>query len=185
MGAGRSVESNNVGYTSFNTISNNPNNLVKLYSKSNFQGNIYEIDYGNYTSINFIDKLSPDNVFSLRVPSQTTIKLFSGDIYDYGGKGAVQITNVTNSTTNVPQLPDNIAGQVRSVIITKYDSSIASNVIDSSVFETKTISNLPPMTIAINEKIEQFASSTNYDNFIIALIVGLLIILLCNKYSND
>lgn len=90
---------------------------VRFYSKDNFQGNIYEIEQGNYTSNDFSPRISPDNVFSLTIPSQMYVKLYGGDIFDYGGRGFMYIENVTDHVMHVPTLPENIEGLVRSVSI--------------------------------------------------------------------
>jgi hypothetical protein len=90
---------------------------VRFYSKDNFQGNIYEIERGNYTSNDFVPRISPDNVFSMAIPPQTYVKIYCGDIYDYGGKGFMHIENVTDQTMRVPLLPEYIEGQVKSVSI--------------------------------------------------------------------
>jgi hypothetical protein len=93
---------------------------VRLYSKDDYKGNVYEIDYGNYTSNMFIYKISPDNVFSLTVPPHTSVRMYCCDIYDYGGRGYMDITNITNERVDVPSLPQNIRGYVRSLSIIKY-----------------------------------------------------------------
>jgi len=90
---------------------------VKFYSKDNFQGNIYEVETGNYTSNDFIPRISPDNVFSMKIPPQTYVKVYGGDIYDYGGRGFMYIENVTDQVMRVPILPEFIQGLVRSVSI--------------------------------------------------------------------
>lgn len=107
---------------------------VRLFSKDNYKGNVYEIDYGNYTSNMFIYKISPDNIFSLTVPPHTSVRMYCGDIYDYGGRGYMDITNVTNERVDVPSLPQNIRGYVRSLSIIKYynDSSNASQPASSN-----------------------------------------------------
>lgn len=104
------------------TITQVQESKVRLYSKENFMGNVYEIDYGNYTSSMFIKMISPDNVFSLAIPPNTSIVMFCGDMYDYGGKGSVHIVNVTNERADVPMLPMNVQGNVRSLSITKTDN---------------------------------------------------------------
>jgi hypothetical protein len=108
----------------YNRTSPSVNNegKVRFYSKENFEGNIYEIDYGNYTSNTFIYKITPDNVFSMSIPSNTELRVYAGDIYDLGGKGFMAITNVTPDLVDIPILPDNIRGNVRSLSITKITS---------------------------------------------------------------
>lgn len=96
---------------------------VKFYSKDNFQGNVYEVAYGNYTSNMFTPKISPDNVFSMTIPPATFVKLYCGDMYDYGGKGFIHITNVTDQDMYVPVLPDILQGNVRSLSIGKHIDS--------------------------------------------------------------
>ena len=107
---------------------------VRLFSKDSYKGNVYEIDYGNYTSNMFIYKISPDNIFSLTVPPHTSVRMYCGDIYDYGGRGYMDITNVTNERVDVPSLPQNIRGYVRSLSIIKYynDSMNASSPVSTN-----------------------------------------------------
>jgi hypothetical protein len=93
------------------------NNKLKLYSKVNLQGNAYLVDYGNYVGQNFTNRLSPDNVFSMEVPPQSTVKLFGGAEYDYGTQGSFHLSNTTRDYTRVNQLPENIQGKVRSMIV--------------------------------------------------------------------
>ncbi|VBB17768.1 hypothetical protein YASMINEVIRUS_231 [Yasminevirus sp. GU-2018] len=108
----------NTGVT-FNPEKTNMDDRVILYSMPDLRGNTYAIANGSYTSTSFVDKLSPDNVFSLSIPPETSIKMFCGDIYDYGGKGGMEITNVTNERISVPSLPQNVQGNVRSLVISE------------------------------------------------------------------
>lgn len=197
MGASQSanqydIEPKIVGYSSFTDISNSPSELVKFYSKTDFQGNIYEIEYGNYTSTNFIDKISPDNIFSLTVPSLTTVKLFCGDIFDYGGKGAFQITNITNSTSSVPQLPDNIQGRVRSAIIVKHNDirSVATSVVDSSISGNASDANSQSTGMRVaDQRTERFTEhftesgidtdTKSHAVYTVLILLMLLIVLIC------
>jgi hypothetical protein len=98
---------------------------VQLYSKANFKGEVFEVDYGNYPSDVFIPTVIPSNVFSLTIPPRTTIKLFSGDEYDFGGKGGVSLTNAGPDIMRVDSLPTNVRGQIRSV-------SVISHAIDKT-----------------------------------------------------
>jgi len=92
-------------------------NKLKLYSKVNLQGNAYLVDYGNYVGQKFTNRLSPDNIFSMEVPPQSTVKLFGGGEYDYGTQGSFHLSNTTGDYAKVNQLPENIQGKVRSMII--------------------------------------------------------------------
>jgi hypothetical protein len=100
-------------------------NDVIFYSKPDLYGTMYAVETGDYTSSRFIPQISPDNVFSLSIPANTSVKLFCGDVYDSGGKGFVHITNATNQRSAVPSLPLHIQGNVRSV-------SIRTNIIDDT-----------------------------------------------------
>jgi hypothetical protein len=102
-----------------------PNKLVQLYSKAGFDGKMFEIKHGNYTSDVFVSYLIPSNVFSLTIPPRTTVKLYCGDKYDFGGKGGMSITNTSLDIMRVNTLPQNIAGHIRSI-------SIISHSIDKS-----------------------------------------------------
>jgi hypothetical protein len=92
---------------------------VVLFSKPNLQGNMYLISNGSYTSDGFIKYITPDNVFSMSISPETTVKLFCGDNYDSGTKGSFQITNVLKEPMYLNELPQHIQGYVKSVIITR------------------------------------------------------------------
>jgi hypothetical protein len=96
---------------------------VRFYSKDNFGGNIYEIEKGNYTSNEFITRITPDNIFSITIPPQMYVKMYCGDVYDYGGKGFMHIENATDQVMHVPILPESISGQIRSVSIGLHDDT--------------------------------------------------------------
>lgn len=130
---------------------------VRLYSKDNFKGNTYEIDYGNYTSAMFIKLISPDNVFSLTVPPNTSIAMFCGDMYDYGGKGSVHIINVTNERADVPMLPLHIQGNVRSLSITKTINNSMGQVNQTS--SVKDMSTIPNDFSGLDANFEYFTQS--------------------------
>lgn len=114
-----------------------PSKVVQVYSESNLQGEIYEIEYGNYTSEVLIPVLSPHNVFSLTIPPKTTVKLYAGNEYDFGGKGGVSLTNISQDIMRVNDLPANIAGQVRSMSIVSHSINRAGLI--SSDDETETV----------------------------------------------
>lgn len=120
-----------------------PDEKVRFYSKDNFTGNIYVVDYGNYTVSYFADKISPDSVFSMIIPPLTTVGLFCGEIYDYGGQGAFHVTNITKNKVSIPQFPEHIQGRVKSVSIIKHDAnySSASAIIDSSLLGINGLTN--------------------------------------------
>jgi len=122
-------------------------NKVRLYSKENFKGNVYEIDYGNYTSAMFIKMITPDNIFSLTIPPNTSVAMFCGDTHDYGGKGSIHIINVTNERTDVPLLPVHVRGSIRSLSITK--------TIDNSMRQ----SSLPTGANDMNNTLNVFSGS--------------------------
>lgn len=92
---------------------------VVLFSKPDLQGNMYLMSLGNYTSTTFIKHISPDNIFSLSIPPETSVKLFCGDMYDYGGKGSTHITNVLKEPITVMRLPQHIQGMIRSVSVSR------------------------------------------------------------------
>jgi len=157
---------------------------VRFYSKDNLQGNIYEIEPGNYTSIEFANKISPDNVFSLTIPSLTTIKLFAGDLYDYGGKGSMQVTNVSQDRIKVELLPENIRGKVRSISITSHkdSSALVASVVDTSYMDS--LVDLIGMQSKESDlgsdlgsdQVETFGLATNTDVWVIWLIIGIALI---------
>jgi hypothetical protein len=132
---------------------------VRLYSKDNFKGNVYEIDYGNYTSRMFIRKISPDNVFSFIVPSNTSIKLYSGDMYDFGGKGTMHIVNVTNEFIKIPIMPENIRGNVRSLSIS-YETDIQ----QINTNQISAMINKPNITGDTNSQ-HMLSTQTNLESF--------------------
>jgi len=112
---------------------------VHMYSSSNMKGEVFEIDAGNYPSDVFINAVSPYNVFSLTIPPYTTIKLFGGNEYDFGGKGGMSITNTGSDIMRIESLPSNISGQIRSVsIVDLKDLSGGSVVTDDKSAFTKT-----------------------------------------------
>lgn len=106
---------------------------VQLYSKANFQGELFEVDYGNYPSDVFIPSILPSNIFSLTIPPRTTVKLFSGDEYDFGGKGGMSLTNVSGDVMKVDYLPTNIKGQVRSVSVISHSIDRAGRIEDRNI----------------------------------------------------
>lgn len=118
-----------------------PLRAVQLYSKSNFSGEIFEVDYGNYPSDIFIPAILPSNVFSLTIPPRTTIKLFAGNEYNFGGKGGMSLTNVGPDLMRVDTLPTNIRGQIRSVSVISHSIDRAGEIEnpDSSKNELDTI----------------------------------------------
>lgn len=154
---------------SFYTNNYNPDSKVRLYSKDNFEGNVYEIDHGNYTSNMIIPKISPDNVYSLTIPPLTAVKLFCGDVYDYGGKGSMHITNVKNDRIRVPLLPEHVQGSVRSVSITKVENTgLVGGVIESStssLVKMSDINNSYYSTTGGQLKSNTSNASNNTDNF--------------------
>jgi hypothetical protein len=107
-----------------------PLHTVQLYSKANFNGEIFEVDYGNYPSDVFIPSMLPANVFSLTIPPRTTVKLFSGDEYDFGGKGGMSLTNAAEDVMRVESLPTNIRGQVRSISVISHSLDRAGRIKD-------------------------------------------------------
>jgi hypothetical protein len=153
---------------------------VRFYSKDNLQGNTYEIEPGNYTSIEFANKISPDNVFSLTIPSLTTIKLFAGDLYDYGGKGSMQVTNVSQDRIKVELLPENIKGKVRSISITSHkdSSALVASVVDTSYMDSLVdlIGMQSKESDQGSDPIETFGLTTNTDMYVIWLTIGLALI---------
>lgn len=95
-----------------------PLRVVQVYTKENFEGQMFEIDYGNYPTEVFIPSINPHNVFSLTVPPRTTIRLFAGDDFVFGGKGGTSFTNAsTDDIMRVKSLPNTISGQIRTVSV--------------------------------------------------------------------
>lgn len=109
-----------------------PDKVVQVYTESNREGEIFEIEYGNYTSDVLIPVLSPHNIFSLTLPPKTTVKLYAGDEYNFGGKGGISLTNISDDVMNVDKLPPNVAGQVRSISIISHTINRAGLVDDTS-----------------------------------------------------
>jgi len=116
-----------------------PLRSVQLYSKSNFQGDIFEVEYGNYPSDMFIPAILPNNIFSLTIPPRTTVKLFSGDEYDFGGKGGMSVTNAGQDIMRVDNLPTNIRGQIRSISIISHSIDRAGRISDPESKESDAI----------------------------------------------
>ena len=96
------------------------NEKVNLYSKTNFEGNVYAVGYGNYAGADFVNRISPDNVFSLTLPPYSTIKLFCGNSFDNDNIGSTQITNATRQTAKIPFLPEHLQGRIRSLVIERH-----------------------------------------------------------------
>lgn len=116
-----------------------PLRAVQLYSKSRFQGELFEVDYGNYPSSAFIPAILPNNVFSLTIPPRTTIKLFAGDEYDFGGKGGISITNAGSDVMRVDTLPDNISGRIRSISVISHSIDKAGRISDPDSDESDAV----------------------------------------------
>jgi hypothetical protein len=116
-----------------------PLRAVQLFSKSKFQGETFEIEYGNYPSDVFIPAILPSNVFSLTVPPRTTIKLFSGDEYDFGGKGGMSLTNASEDVMRVEHLPSSIRGQIRSISIISHSIDRAGRISDPDSDESDAV----------------------------------------------
>lgn len=113
-----------------------PMATVQLYSKSNFNGTMFEIEYGNYTSDVFVPYLIPSNVFSLSIPPRTTVKIYCGDKYDFGGKGGMSITNTGSDVMRVSSLPPNISGHIRSISIISHAIDRRGEIKDVGDIET-------------------------------------------------
>ncbi len=124
-------------------VSTSSDEKVRFYSKDNFNGNVYVVDYGNYTVSYFADKISPDSVFSMTIPPLTTVKLFCGEMYDYGGQGAFHVTNITKNKVSVPQFPEHVQGRIKSISVIKHDANFfaASAIVDSSILGITGINN--------------------------------------------
>lgn len=116
-----------------------PLRTVQLYSKANFGGEVFEVDYGNYPSDVFIPAILPSNVFSLTVPPRTTIKLFAGNEYNFGGKGGISITNISPDVMRVDSLPTNIRGQIRSVSVISHSINRSGEIEDPDSNESDII----------------------------------------------
>lgn len=157
---------------------------VRIYSQSNLNGNIYELKYGNYVSDAIVPSMRPDNVHSLTIPPLTSVKLYCGDTYDYGGKGAVIYTNVTNKTVPINSLPDHITNNVRSLSIVKHDPKQLENTIDVSIQSPRDIalSHISQRSNNIfNEQFEPTADDNNYSssyNLCLYIFVAFVIIIL-------
>lgn len=147
-----------------------PEEKVRFYSKDNYEGNIYVVDFGNYTVNYFADKISPDSVFSMIIPPLTTVKLFCGEMYDYGGQGAFHVTNITKNKVSVPQFPEHVKGRVKSVSIIKHDANFfsASAIVDSSILGISGINNAQFGTsnlTSINPNSSQNISNNSISNY--------------------
>lgn len=154
---------NDFRLSAINNINTYLETKVVFFSKPNLSGNMYTIDNGNYTSEKFVKYISPDNVFSMTVPPQTFVKLYCGDMYDDGGKGFYHITNVTNEVAEIPSLPRNIQGNVRSV-------SIGTQFHEDSYITRIDLSPSPS-----NEYFNEFEETNNF-NFLLILILLILVI---------
>lgn len=171
----------------------NDNDKVILYSKPNFLGNAYAINIGDYTSTYFIPQISPDNVFSLSIPPNMSVKLFCGDIYDYGNKGFVHITNVSKDNMSVPSLPQYIAGYIRSISISdNIDTTTSINInsrINTNPFMKNILSNnhIDTTLNVINEGFNNHNHSYDFnnigviDNIFIIIFIFVIFIYICLK----
>ena len=157
---------------------------VRFYSKENYGGNVYEVDYGNYNFKNFGDKLIPDSAYSMMVPPDTTVKVFAGDGFDYGGLGSFHVTNVTQEPVMIPQFPDNIKGKVKSVSISKntnnanaksYVIDFTSGITHSDIYNLANVGN---STTIKTPSIETFDGEYTYEiQYSILFIIAILFIL--------
>lgn len=152
---------------------------VIMYSKPYLQGNAYALAAGNYTSEKFIPQISPDNVFSMSVPAKTTVKLFNGNIYDYGNKGFMHIVNTSQETIPVSTLPQNMQGSVKSVSISNDINDII-DIIDRGALAATSSTT----SVKANQPIEQFYDYTVTDHNISIIwyvLVGLIVICIVMK----
>lgn len=158
---------------------------VRLYTKLNGQGEVYEIETGNYISDNFISKITPNNIFSMSIPPATTVKLFCGDVYDYGNIGSMHVTNVTRETIIVPELPSHIQGRVRSISITKHQNK---NQFGTQVINAGMSGVINKTDILAGKHIEQFnnheqnknseCDQSNESNILMTNYLGMMILIL-------
>jgi hypothetical protein len=156
-----------------------PYDKVMLYTKPNLQGDVYVIDYGSYTSTLLIPVISPNNVFSLSIPPYTSVKMYCGDLYDYGGKGSIEITNVTSQKTDVPSLPDNIQGGIRSISINKYSLNTPTDFHQQSAVSMKN---------KYNELVlEPFEGHYHHGfvDFVYLILIILLAVLIVDRLRRD
>jgi len=96
------------------------NDAVYVYTMNSTNGIEYKIMQGNYNSSLLLEKIAPNNIFSLKIPPLTKVRLFGGDIFNYGDIGSVDISNAYNDKYMVVNnLPSNFEGKIRSISVSR------------------------------------------------------------------
>lgn len=164
MGANISVDTKDID------LDKNRSNNVLVFTEANFNGKVYEIDPGNYTSNIFVNQIYPDNISSIIVPQNMSVKLYAGDIYDYGGKGSYSLSNVTKQRISIAKLPSNIINNVRSISVSEISQN--NNVSNTDSFDQ----------FKLNDELIENFSDNKYNNSNIRLIILMtLLIIICCK----
>ncbi len=167
MGLSNSKEKLNYkGITNFRDSSTK----VRAFSEEEKQGTIFEFQYGSYNSNVLIPALGENNnIFAIEVAPNTKATFFGGDMFDYGGKGSMQLVNTTQNTISLNVLPENIAGLVRSISITKLDPTITVPLdAQDADYQTKLMSSL--------EKFDDLNEDKSCSSNLIYLIMCLILI---------
>ena len=170
---GNNINHHNDNVTVNSNIPESDITNVRFFTKANFQGIAYDINHGNYIGRIFHEATSPNNIFSLIIPPHTTVRLFCGETYDYGEKGSMHITNVTDKIVRIPTLPDNIQGNIKSISITNVtntqnDISLA----DSNISTSPDLMNLNSKSV---ETMENYYEDTSISYDIILLLVLMIL----------
>ena len=138
------------------------NQKVTVFTLANLDGISFEMTYGNYDSKMLLAKLAPNNIFSLKIPPLTKVRLYGGNIFDYGKLGSLEIANsIENKFMIVNQLPTELAGKIRSMTIER----LATRALTAH-----------DVAMASNLK-ETFDVGTNLSSFYQIVIIGMLLIL--------
>lgn len=99
-----------------------------LYSNENFTGQVFNLNIGNYNNVSLFQHTKNNAIFSLRLSPYTKIRMYGGNTFNMDNIGSIVILNPTNKYIDIPSFPSNLAGNIKSISITKineieYDAS--------------------------------------------------------------
>jgi hypothetical protein len=140
---------------------------VVVYNKPNLTGTSYALEYGSYNSRVLRLKLFPDNIFSLEIPPLTKVKLYGGGMFDYGGKGGIEISNIAENTMVMTHLPEQLSGAIRSIAVIKIAPETADSV-DQTVIDQAVKDDLQGST---NEGFGLVESNVSFYVFLLIFLI--------------
>ncbi len=114
---------------------------VFLFTLTKLRGIKYELSYGNYNNTKLLAKIAPNNIFSLKIPPLTKVRLYGGNSFGYGNIGSIEISNArSNRYMILDNLPINLEGLIRSISVSRIpDTALIAN--DSAMSNDSAISN--------------------------------------------